>query len=342
VQAPPEVSVVIPTRNRWELLSTAALPSALSQEAVELEVIVVDDGSSDATPGALERIANPRLRAVRLERALGVARARNAGIAEARAQWIAFLDDDDVWSPHKLSLQLAAARSGRASFVYGGAAAVAEDRSWLYSLRPADPALLATTLLSRNVLWGGSSNVLARTELVRRSGGFDEQLFQLADWDLWIRLTQDGGVAACPDVLVACMVHPGSMLLTSEDDVFVEFEYLERKHGELARARGVRFDRVLFTRWVALGHLRSGRRRRAVRTYLAGAARHRDPLLLARSLTPLLGERFLDSLRCAVGGSDGSQRFVEPSAEPPWLALYRGEARRSVRATSNASSWSDR
>ena len=82
----PDVSVVIPTRSRWHLLSGAALPSALEQEDVELEVIVVDDGSEDETPARLRELADPRLVVIRHETSRGVAVARNAGISAARGR----------------------------------------------------------------------------------------------------------------------------------------------------------------------------------------------------------------------------------------------------------------
>jgi glycosyltransferase involved in cell wall biosynthesis len=331
----PDVTVVIPTRSRWELLSTAALPSALGQAEVDLEVVVVDDGSTDATEDGLAGVADPRLRVIRHARPRGVARARNAGVAAARGEWVAFLDDDDLWSPRKLRLQLDAASGSRASFVYGAAAAVAEDRSWLYSLEPADPDTLPSTLLSRNVLWGGCSNVMARTDLVRRLGVFDERLFQLADWDLWIRLAHAARPAACPDVVVGCIVHPRSMLLTSTDDVFREFRYIEAKHREKSEASGVRFDRRVFTRWVALGHRRAGRRFRAARVYLAGAVANRDPGNVSRALAAVLGERPVAWARAAVWRSQVNERR---GIEPPWLALYRRDALASAQATSKASS----
>ena len=333
----PEVTVVIPTHDRWKLIASAALPAALGQEDVELEVVVVDDGSTDETRERLGKLADPRLRVVRHAESRGVAQARNAGIATARGTWLAFLDDDDIWSPRKLRLQLDAGEAAGASFVYGGDAAVAEDRSWLYSLEPADPAVLARTLLSRNVLWGGCSNVVTRTDLVRELGGFDERLFQLADWDLWIRLTQAAPVTACPEIVVGCIVHPGSMLLTSDDDLFEELRYLEGKHRETSEACGVRVDRALFRRWVASGHLRAGRRSRAARTFLAGALRERDPAGIPRAAAALLGERANDSIRKAL-------RRPEPGAgdgEPPWLALYRGTPERMASATSTASSPTD-
>jgi GT2 family glycosyltransferase len=335
----PLVSVVIPTKDRWPLVSRMALAAALRQEGVALEVIVVDDGSRDETPAGLARLAaaDVRVRVLRHDRPRGVASARNTGLEAARAPWVAFLDDDDIWSPRKLRLQLDAGEAARASFVYGGAAAVAEDRSWLYSLEPTDPAVLASTLLSRNVLWGGCSNVVARTQLVRDAGGFDENLFQLADWDLWIRLTQAARVAACPDVVVGCIVHPGSMLLTSDDRLFEELRYLEAKHRETSEACGVRVDRPLFRRWVASGHLRAGRRARAARIFLAGALR--DPAAIPRAAAALLGERANDSIRKAL-------RRPEPGpgsrgGEPSWLVRYRDTAERTASATSTASSPTD-
>ncbi|HWC32537.1 MAG TPA: glycosyltransferase family 2 protein, partial [Actinomycetota bacterium] len=128
---PPEVTVVIPTRDRWSLLATAALPAALVQEDVDLEVVVVDDGSRDETPERLAELTDPRLRVIRNLEPLGVAQARNAGIAAARGRWLAFLDDDDLWSPRKLRTQLDAARAAGASFVYAGVINVDEYGSAL-------------------------------------------------------------------------------------------------------------------------------------------------------------------------------------------------------------------
>ena len=320
--AAPEVTVVIPTRNRWDLLSTAALPSALGQGGVEIEVVVVDDGSTDQTPDELRASSDPRLRLVRHEQPRGVARARNAGLASARAEWVAFLDDDDLWAPEKLRVQLAAARARGASFVYSGAAAVTEDRAWLYSLAPPDADVLPSLLLQRNVLWGGCSNVVVERDVVRSLGGFDERLFQLADWDLWIRLSQTTVGCAWPEVLVACIEHPRSMLLTTLEDVFIEFEYIERKHRSARKLAGVSLDHRTFTRWVALGHRRAGRRFRASRLYSTAAIRGRDPGSLVRALAAPFGERPVRWARDAVRRR-ASDESSELSREPPWLVRYR-------------------
>ena len=107
----PAVSVVIPTRDRWPLLATT-LASALGQDGVALEVVVVDDGSATAAP-VVPPFDDPRVRIARNDRSLGVAGARNRGIEAARGEWIAFLDDDDVWAPAKLRRQLDAATAAR-------------------------------------------------------------------------------------------------------------------------------------------------------------------------------------------------------------------------------------
>ena len=105
----PVISVVIPAYNAAETLERA-LVSVAVQSLADIEIIVVDDGSTDDTPRLLrDRAAlDPRMRALTQANG-GVARARNAGIAAARAEWVATIDADDLWHPRKLELQLAAA-----------------------------------------------------------------------------------------------------------------------------------------------------------------------------------------------------------------------------------------
>ena len=105
------VSVVIPTRDRSHIV-VDTVRSTLCQRHVELEVIVVDDGSRDATAEALEALGDPRVTVLRNASSCGVAGARNRGIERAAHPWIAFLDDDDRWSPDKLRVQLDRAHDG--------------------------------------------------------------------------------------------------------------------------------------------------------------------------------------------------------------------------------------
>lgn len=305
------------------MLSTSALPSALGQEGVELEVIVVVDGSTDATARALDELREPRLRVIRHATPNGVARARNAGIEAARGRWVAFLDDDDIWSPEKLRRQIDAAEARQASFAYSAAAWLDEDKRFLNAFEPPDPEGLPARLLRWNELWAGCSNVVARTEVVRRLGAFDEQLFQLADWDLWIRLARDGRASAVDDVLVGYVIHAESMLLTDRRDVFAEFHYLTTKHRELSARIGARPDPAKFWRWVAAGHLRAGRRMTAARTYAHGAFVSREPQLLVRAVASLSGRTGFTSLRSLARKVRGNDPAKLPAPEPPWIAAFR-------------------
>lgn len=318
-----EVTVVIPTRNRWRLLSTAALPAALEQRDVAHEVIVVDEGSTDGTARELERLDDPRIRVVRHERPQGVARARNAGIELARGAWVAFLDDDDVWAPEKLRRQLDAAGAVGADFVYCAAAWLDASRRFQHGMRVPEPDGLAARLLRWNEIWAGGSNVVARTALVRELGGFDEGLFQLADWDLWIRLALAGTSVAVPELLVGYVMQPESMLLTDRRDVFLEFDRLVEKHRDAAVRLGGGPDPVRFARWVALGHQRAGRPREAARVYLRAAVRHRDPGVAARGIAALAGPRALSAARAVRRAARGADPARLDVPEPGWLARYR-------------------
>jgi glycosyltransferase involved in cell wall biosynthesis len=104
----PQVSVVIPTRNRPELV-LRAVGSALAQTLRELEVVVVVDGPDPATRDALAGVGDARVRVVELGESGGAPNARNVGVRHARGEWTAFLDDDDEWLPEKLATQLALA-----------------------------------------------------------------------------------------------------------------------------------------------------------------------------------------------------------------------------------------
>ena len=109
----PTVSVVIPTRNRPDLV-VRAVRSALEQTFGDLEVVVIMDGPDAATKAALAKIHDIRLRSLELPLSLGGAAARNAGVRAATGEWIAFLDDDDEWLAGKLARQLEVAHESEA------------------------------------------------------------------------------------------------------------------------------------------------------------------------------------------------------------------------------------
>src|SRR6266536_3282289 len=267
----PEVTVVIPTHNRWPQMR-ATLHGALRQAGVALEVIVVDDGSSEPTASALGKINEPRVRVIRHESNRGVAAARNTGIEAARGDWLAFLDDDDLWSPHKLRRQLDKVLAEGALFSYSAAVVLDEYGAVTGLVDTPPPSDLVVQLLPGNAIPAGASNMLARTNVIRGLGGFDDALFQLADWDMWIRLAEAGRGAACPEPLLAYVHHPQNMLLTDKRDLAREFDYLATKHRSLSERYGIEFDRGGLARWMAWGASRSGRRFKAAAGYGRAAA----------------------------------------------------------------------
>lgn len=308
----PEVSVVIPTRDRWSLLSRTALPAALGQEDVAFEVIVVDDASSDGTAAELARLGDPRVRVVRRETSRGVSVARNTGIAAARGEWIAFLDDDDVWSPRKLRAQLDRAQDEEAAFAYSGAMAVDRDGHVLYTSYFPEPESLQDELLVAAVIPAGASNVVARLGLIRALGGFDERFRHLEDWDLWIRLAAAGRAAAVSDVHVCMQFHSGNKHATHDQSA--ELDLLVAKHASLTPPRRLRVDRHGYARWVASQHSRAGLHGRAALLYLRSAVAHRSPGDALRAVDALLGKRLTRGVRRTMGDTS--------APAPAWLGRY--------------------
>jgi len=120
------VSVVIPTHNRARLLPLT-LFSVLRQQEVDLQVLVVDDGSTEDLRGVVGELNDPRVRLLRHESPQGVSVARNRGVAEAVGRWVAFVDDDDLWAANKLVMQVRAAEQAGRGWAYTGSVNVSED-----------------------------------------------------------------------------------------------------------------------------------------------------------------------------------------------------------------------
>jgi len=206
-----EVTVVIPTRNRPNLVQRS-ISSALTQGDTYTSVIVVDDGSDEHVTELMSRMASSRIRVVRHANNRGVSEARNAGLDLVETPWIAFLDDDDYWAPNKLQLQLEALRrTPGTGWACGGAVHVDAESHPMYWRRP-PAARDALDMLSRiGGIPGGGSGVLASTRLAREVGGFDLDLSILADWDFYFRLARRSPVAVVDRPLVGYFVHPDSM-----------------------------------------------------------------------------------------------------------------------------------
>lgn len=261
------VTVVIPTRNRPDLLRLT-LTSVLRQHDVPLQVIVVDDASTEDVTGVVSSFADPRVRIARQDIRKGVSAARNRGAKEATTDWVAFCDDDDVWSPEKLSRQLGAACSAGRDWAYAGCVLVDAQLEIHGGTPPVAPEAMSAALRSHNAVPAGASNVLVRTRVFDHVGGFDEQLTHVPDWDLWLRLAREG-VAACAEApLVGYRMHAANASLRTAE-MLAELALLERRHG-LTRTRSG------FYRHLAHLALRTNRLSEALTYLLRGLLRFRD------------------------------------------------------------------
>ncbi len=191
----PQISVVIPTYNSGALLRQT-LDSVLDQTVAPLEIIVVDDGSTDGTPDWIESNYGARVRLIR-QRNGGVAAARNMGWRAARGGWVAFLDHDDVWHADKLERLLSAA-TPTTGVVYS---------RWREVDECGEP-LPDAVQLTKQKWWRGASGSIfgwlfgwrcpiismsvpiVRRELLEQIGGFDSSCVPCDDWDLWLRLAR--------------------------------------------------------------------------------------------------------------------------------------------------------
>ncbi len=186
----PLISVIIPAYNQADYLA-AAVHSVLDQTYRNIEVIVVDDGSTDQTAEIGQSFADPRVRYFHQENR-GLSGARNTGIRNARGDYLSYLDSDDLFLPDKLSLLAKVLdATPEVGLVAGQAIPIDESEQKIGKVfdtpLPADP----TNLLLGNPLHVGS--VLVRKSCQDEVGFFDETLRSYEDWDMWLRL----GLAGC-------------------------------------------------------------------------------------------------------------------------------------------------
>lgn len=185
------LSVIIPSYNRAALLERA-LASVFAQTRPCDEIIVVDDGSTDATAATLHSLKarSPVALQVLVQDNLGAAAARNAGLERARGDLVAFLDADDWWLPQKLALQVAAMeRQGEYLLSHTREIWYRQGRR-VNQKKKHDPPGGDIFIPSLRMCVVGMSTVVARRALFERYGGFDASLPCCEDYDLWLRVAR--------------------------------------------------------------------------------------------------------------------------------------------------------
>jgi glycosyltransferase involved in cell wall biosynthesis len=275
----PKVSVVIPTRNRAALLRKC-LASVSRQTFRDYEVVVVTDASSDETGSVIRAAGLPRLKSVVLKVPSGAPFARAAGLARCSGSYVAFLDDDDEWSPGKLERQLAVMGGTNSSASYTDFDVIGSRGEILYgrcltSRAPSSPdrppeLRKLIDLYRRGHVRGWPtalfSSVVLRRDALRAVGGLDLRFTRLHDdTDLWLRIYRDYGpdrVDFIAESLVAYRFHPGQISVPT------------RRTPDVGRERmrslfDVRVDNTLFLGKVD-GHDYCGKREHVCRRVRRG------------------------------------------------------------------------
>jgi len=191
------VSVIIPAYNAEKTIK-ATMQSVLKQTYDNIELLIINDGSTDSTPEIVRTFKDPRIRLYDFTNA-GLSAARNRGIARATGEYISFIDADDMWSKDKIESHVQALKDNpSAAVVY----------SWSYGIykgtkkRLPDQTYRLSGDVYREMLCinfvAGGSNILAKKEAIEKTGKFDETLTACEDWDYYIRLAREYEFAHIP------------------------------------------------------------------------------------------------------------------------------------------------
>jgi glycosyltransferase involved in cell wall biosynthesis len=236
-----EVDVVIPVYNGARFLA-AAIESALAQSSPPRRVIVVDDGSTDQSAEIARGLAGGQVELIVVQKANGgLSSARNAGLLACRSEFVALLDADDVWLPHKLARQVARFRDSELAdlgVVYCDYDDIDEHGQPLLDfpstrLQRGLRGDIKRRLYRGNLVAGSGSGVLVKRRCLERTGGFDERLPSSEDWELWLRLAQHYAFDYVDEVLVHLRRHGGSMQAQRERQILrTDLEVLVRQRGD--------------------------------------------------------------------------------------------------------------
>jgi len=206
----PKVSVIIPVFN-GERFIKESLESAINQSYKNLEIIVVDDGSTDGTAKVIATMADNRIKYLHTHNR-GVSSARNYGIKNSDGQYIALLDYDDLWMPEKIEEQIKEIdKHPDVGLLY----------CWFYIIdshgkeagknnRQSSGDILKDLLVVGNVI-GPPSGVLIRKEILNDPEWFDPEISTAADWDLWIRIAYKSRINLLPKFLLKYRMHDKNM-----------------------------------------------------------------------------------------------------------------------------------
>jgi glycosyltransferase involved in cell wall biosynthesis len=309
----PAVSVVMPTFDRLQFLRPT-IASVFAQTLTDWELIIADDGSGEETRAYLRSIADPRVRVLWMPHSGRPGVMLNAALREVRAEYIAFLDSDDLWVPGKLERQLASLKhhperrwscTGFALIDAAGSPLVAARSSW-----PAPSGWVRNALFTFTDTMIAMPTVMAARSLLERVGPFDEELVMNYDGDLWLRLAELSELDGIDEPLTLVRrhgQHGGSDIIAWRDLRRIIEKALRAAHDAEFTAL-LREQRAVASAGLARSHALFGTRADVLRTAVKSAPYSWRYLrwwrvttyALARALAPPVLRSGLRALRTAI------------------------------------------
>jgi glycosyltransferase involved in cell wall biosynthesis len=288
----PLVSVVMAAKNYARFLPEA-VESVVAQSFADWELLVIDDGSTDATPAAVRPyLADPRVRYFRADK-LGQSRAKNLGIGLARGEFVAFLDADDAWGPTKLEKQLAVFRDNpdvgvvfcRRSLIDEKGTSIVRQAGMPAPPKPPRGRVLPAMFVQNFVCF---SSAVVRREVFSHVGRFDPQWDLAIDFDLWLRVARRHGFDFVDEELVRYRTGHGNLSKKLLDRVDTAMSIMERacsRYGVSEEVPGEVVAEGFASTCRTMGYvLRASEPRAAARWYLRALAWPAGRLASAKGL----------------------------------------------------------
>lgn len=301
----PTVTIVIPTRNRCDLLKET-IASVFAQTYAQWELIVVDDASDDQTASWLKSLTDNRVQTIRFGHRSERSDARNTGLRAAKGPYILFLDDDDLLSTKALQVQVGALEASPTAVMSIGGYVIFDEYGGRRTRRIVRRGRV--TNIYQDLLFGWipvSGQCLLRTEVIRSVNGWDRTLIPIEDHGLWLRIARLPPVVLLPDLVLLYRIHRGQWRPRNLSQMMTDVR--EKAVATLHGTERARADRVLEARSLveeASGHYRRSEAGRALRLY-AKAIRLRPSLLRSPLTRSMISLPILKSLVGTVGGKAG-------------------------------------
>jgi glycosyltransferase involved in cell wall biosynthesis len=285
--APPLVSVVLCTYNGADRVLNA-ISSVLAQETNDLELIVIDDCSTDGVYEIINDVKDSRLIVKALPVNGGVYAARNEGLKLARGSFVAFIDDDDTWLPSKLTSQLRMFESHpHLGLVHCGAEDLMPDGRRLVRLPPKWSNDYRANLVADGIV---TSSVVVRRSVFDEVGIFDPTMRSFGDWDMWLRIAAKYPTASVDEPLVCATQREGSIQHGAIDSLTFHRSRVLTKHWSRASKEGLASEVLAYHAYfMASKYLVAGRKKEA-RSFASQSLRHhldpRPALVLILTVIP--------------------------------------------------------